>query len=385
MTKSLDQQAVTPVWAIALTGLFVLAIIYTLYLAADIFKPIAFAILLNVLLSPLVRRFERLGIVPRISAAFIMLTLVAITALGITVLAEPAERWLAEAPTTVRELKAQVLETKGKLADIQELAEEVEEIASVESPDAPQPVVVEGPGMLEGLLGGLPYIVTGAAIVVFLTYFLLASGDSMLRRMTRCARTWSGRRRVVTVVREIQADLSTYLATVTIINVVLGLVTALLMYFLEVPNPLLWGTMVGALNFAPYIGALASVLVLTVVGLTSFDSLAHGLAVPLVTLILTALEGQLITPAILGRRMSLNPTVVFISVLVWGWLWGVAGALMAVPIMTSLKVWLDHMPTQQHLSAFLRSDNRPQRVSRSERESARATTTSPLQTEGGRP
>lgn len=384
MSNLTDRVSPTPVWAVALTGLFVLAVIYTLYLAADIFVPVAFAILLNILLSPITRGMEKIGIVPRISAALTMITLVAIVGWAIAALAEPAEQWLADAPKTVRELKAQALETKGKFAEIQQLAEEVEEITSVDTASMPQPVVVEGPGILEGLLGGLPSMITASAIVIFLTYFLLASGDGILRRLTRCARTWSRRRRIVTISREIQNDLSVYLGTVTIINICLGAAAALILYLLEFPNPLLWGTMIGALNFAPYVGALASVLVLTVVGLTSFESIAQGLTAPCAILVLTTLEGQVITPSVLGSRMSLHPAVVFVSVLMWGWLWGVAGALMAVPIMTSLKVWIDHLPAQQHWGAFLRPDDWEGHRRRPGRPVRKSNNSTELQPEGGR-
>jgi len=384
MSPISERESQTPVWAGATVGLFVLAVGYTLYLASDVLVPIAFAILLNQLLSPLVRRMDRIGIVPRISAAMIMLALVGLVGLAIATLAEPAEQWLAEVPKTVRELKSQMIETKGKFAEIQELAEEVEEIASVESSNAPQSVVVEGPGILEGVLGGLPYIITGAAVVIFLTYFLLASGDGMLRRLTQCARTWTSRRRIVTIAREIQNDLSVYLGTVTIINMSLGALAAGILYLLEFPNPVLWGTMIGALNFAPYVGALVSTLVLTVVGLTNYETVGQGLTAPIAIFFLTTLEGQVITPSILGSRMSLNPTMVFISVLIWGWLWGVAGALMAVPIMTSMKVWCDHMPAQQHLSAFLRSDSWQGHEKRPYRQPRKPKSTINMYPEGGR-
>ncbi len=384
MSPISERESQTPVWAGATVGLFVLAVGYTLYLASDVLVPIAFAILLNQLLSPLVRRMDRIGIVPRISAAMIMLALVGLVGLAIATLAEPAEQWLAEVPKTVRELKSQMIETKGRFAEIQELAEEVEEIASVESSNAPQSVIVEGPGILEGVLGGLPYIITGAAVVIFLTYFLLASGDGMLRRLTQCARSWTSRRRIVTIAREIQNDLSVYLGTVTIINISLGALAAGILYLLEFPNPVLWGTMIGALNFAPYVGAVVSTLVLTVVGLTNYETVGQGLTAPIAIFILTTLEGQVITPSILGSRMSLNPTMVFISVLIWGWLWGVAGALMAVPIMTSMKVWCDHMPAQQHLSSFLRSDNWQGHNKRPYRQPRKPKSTTNMYPEGGR-
>ena len=109
-------------------------------------------------------------------------------------------------------------------------------------------------------------------------------------------------------------------------------------------------------NFAPYVGALASAAVLTVVGISTFDTLGDSLAPVAVFLVLTILEGQLITPTVLGQRMSLSPLFVFLSVIVWGWLWGIAGALMAVPIVTSLKVLCDHVPGLKQIGDFARGD-----------------------------
>jgi predicted PurR-regulated permease PerM len=180
----------------------------------------------------------------------------------------------------------------------------------------------------------------------------------MLRKATRCGRSWSERRRIVSIARRVQSDMSRYLAAVALINVLLGTAVALSMHLLQMPNPLLWGVMVAVLNFAPYIGALVSAAVLTLVALTTFPSIAEALMVPGTFLALTILEGQLITPAVLGRRMALSPAIVFVSVIIWGWLWGIAGALMAVPIATSLKVVCDHLPTLGLLGSFLRDDSK---------------------------
>ena len=128
------------------------------------------------------------------------------------------------------------------------------------------------------------------------------------------------------------------------------------MYWLDVPNPFLWGTMVALFNFAPYVGAVVSTGVLTVVGLSTFDTLGDSLTPAAVFLCLTILEGQLITPTILGHRMALSPIFVFLAVIVWGWLWGIAGALMAVPIVTGLKVVCDHVPGLARVGDFVRSD-----------------------------
>jgi predicted PurR-regulated permease PerM len=337
----------------ALNALLILAVTACLYFAADLLTPIAFAFLLNLLLSPFVRWLKRFGVPAGLSAFGIVATLVGLLVLAVSLLAEPAERWIREAPQTIRELQTDLFTAKSHLEGIQELAEEVEELARPTEADDAQPVVVKGPSIAENLLIGLPAAAAFVGIVMFLTFFLLASGETLLRRMTRCGRNWAERRRIVMIARQIQREQSRYLATVTLINLLLGAATAVAMYWLEVPNPFLWGTMVALFNFAPYVGAVVSASVIAVVGLSTFDTPSASLAPAAVFLMLTILEGQLITPMVLGQRMALNPLFVFLAVIVWGWLWGIAGALMAVPIVTSVKVICDHVPGLEQLGSFV--------------------------------
>ncbi len=344
--------------SLPLVGLLLIAISACLYFAADILTPIAFALLLNLLLSPLVRWLHKFGIPSALSAVAIVATLIGILVFAISLLAEPAGRWLAEAPRTVRDLQQDFFAAKSHLEGIQELANEVEELARPPESGNAQSVVVKGPSITENLLVGLPAAAAFVGIVMFSTFFLLANGDTLLRRMTSCGRNWAERRRIVAIARQIQQEQSRYLATVTLINLALGAVTGVTMYWLGVPNPFLWGTMVALFNFAPYVGALASASVLFIVGLSSFETLGDSLAPAAVFLVLTIVEGQLITPMVLGQRMSLSPLFVFLSVIVWGWLWGIAGALMAVPIVTSLKVICDHVPGLRPIGDFVRGNSR---------------------------
>ena len=341
---------------IPLTGLFILASLYTLYFAAAVLIPIAIAVFLNILLSPIVRRLHRAGVSRALAAGLLIVTVVGLAGLVGGSLAGPAGEWLRDAPRTVRQMERRMLNPRGALADIQALAEEVDGLASVDKRKAAPEVVVREDGILVGVVDVMPTFFGSSAIVLFLTYFLLSSGDNLLRRIMRCGRTWAERRRIVTIARHIQSELSRYLATVTMINIGLGCVVAAAMYGLDVPNPILWGAMVAVFNFAPYVGALASASVLTIVGFTSFSTLGDALLVPATFVGLTILEGQLVTPTILGARMALSPTVVFVSVIVWGWLWGVAGALMAVPIVTAIKVLCLYFPPVQYLGTFLRND-----------------------------
>ncbi len=342
--------------SIAVIGLFILALIAALYLASDILVPIVFAIFVKVLLSPIVRALGRRGIAPGISAAFLVCSIIAAVVVAVSTLSGPAEQWLQDAPRTVRELQDKIAIQDSQLSNIQELADEVEELTATDAPDQPPPVVVARPSVIENLVGGFPSLAATAGILIFLIYFLLASGDRFFRQMTKCGRTWSERRRIVSVARKIQIDISRYLATVTVINILLGVVVSLTMSSLGVPNAILWGAMVAMFNFAPYIGAMASLGILTIVGLMSFEEIGDALLVPGLFFVLTVLEGQLITPSILGRRMSLSPIVVFLAVIFWGWLWGILGALMAVPIVTSFAVLCEHTPRMKPLVDFLRHD-----------------------------
>lgn len=341
-----------------MAGLLALAIVYTLYFAADLLVPIAIAIFISITCSPVVRHLARWRIPQSLSAAVIVTTIMSVTALAVFALAGPAEKWLNDAPQAIRGLQHDLLPASGPMADLQELADEVNELGKGDVPEKTPSVVIKGPDILENVVGNIPSILASVGIVVFLSFFLMASGDSLLRKATRCGNSWSGRRRIVSIARNVQSDMSRYLAAVTLINLLLGAAVALSMQLLEMPNPLLWGTMVAVLNFAPYIGALVSAVVLSLAALATFPDIAEALAVPGIFLALTVLEGQVITPAVLGRRMALSPAIVFISVIIWGWLWGIAGALMAVPITTSLKVVCDHTPTMGLFGSFLRDDSK---------------------------
>jgi predicted PurR-regulated permease PerM len=345
-------------WPVAVVGLLVLAVVYTLYFAASLLVPIAIAIFISITCSPVVRYLARWHIPKSLSAAMIVGAIMSVTTIAVLTVAGPAEKWLNEAPKAIRGLQDNMLPAKGPMADFQELADEVNELGKVDAPKKTPSVVIQGPGMLENVVGGLPSMLASVGIVIFLSFFLMASGDSILRKATRCGRSWSERRRIVSIARRVQSDMSRYLAAVTLINFLLGAAVALAMQLLQMPNPLLWGVMVAVLNFAPYIGALVSAVVLTLVALTTFPNIAEALTVPGTFLALTILEGQLITPAVLGRRMALSPAIVFVSVIIWGWLWGIAGALMAVPIATSLKVICDHSPALGLFGSFLRDDSK---------------------------
>jgi len=165
--------------------------------------------------------------------------------------------------------------------------------------------------------------------------------------------TWREKKRAVEISHEIQQNISNYLFSVSLINVGLGIVVSGGLYFMGVPNPAMWGMLVAILNFVPYFGPVVGVLLLAVAGLLTFDTLWQGLLPSLWYLGLHLLEANFITPILVGRRLTLNPVVVFVSLMFWTWLWGVPGALLSVPILVSAKAVCDRFPTLSAASELL--------------------------------
>lgn len=199
--------------------------------------------------------------------------------------------------------------------------------------------------------------VVAALSTMVLLYFLLASDDMFLRKTIAVTPRFSDKKRAVDIAHQVEIAVSRYLVTVAFINVILGVAVGIAMYLMGVPNPVLWGVMVGLLNFIPYIGDIVSFSVLAVVGLLTFDPLWQSLMVPGVFYLLTAIEGYFITPLIVSRRLSLNPVVIILSVLCWGWIWGVPGALLAVPILVAIKTVCDRVESLQVFGEYLGSDS----------------------------
>lgn len=342
--------------SIAATGLLVLGIAVVLYFARSILIPITLALVLSLLLSPIMRAMTRLKLPRPIAAGILVLGFLLTVVVLIGALAQPAENWLEEAPQTLRELRSDLYAARGQLDGIEDVAKEVDNLAAVddEAGVPAQEVVVKEPGLIASMLGGLTTALTALAVVMFTTYFLLACGRDLIRAVAAFGDTWSERRKILVSARDVQQQLGRYLGIVTIINISLGLLVGMLGYVLGINNPALWGAMVALFNFAPYAGAVVSFVVLSIVSLSTFDGLGQAAIFPLSFLVLTAVEGQLITPSILGYRMSINPLFVFLAVVLWGWLWGIVGALLAVPLLVSFIALAENVPQLHATVKFLR-------------------------------
>lgn len=342
--------------SLVVIGLFVLAVLYTLYFARALLLPIVLAVLFSLLLSPMVRMLRNWRLPEPVGAAIVVVCLLGGVGAGVYTLMDPATEWLAKAPGSLRMVESKLKKLKQPVADVQRAAERLEAIAQMDVPGKVREVVLQRPGIGDLMATRTPYVVAGALSTIVLLYFLLASGDLFLRKVVRITPTLRNKIHAVEVGRSIQHEIGRYFFTVSLINVGLGVATAAALYFLGMPNPLLWGAMVALLNFIPYLGPTISLLILTVAAILAFDDLARAWSVPAAFLGLVFLEGQVIQPIVVGRRLSLNPVVVFLAFLALGWLWGVAGMFIAVPILVTLKVFCDHVERFAPIGEFLGRD-----------------------------
>ena len=216
-------------------------------------------------------------------------------------------------------------------------------------------VTVAQPSLLANATGGLAQFGGSALTVIFLTFFLLASGDLFMTRSIEAIPLLSDKKKAVRIAREIERSVSAYLVTVTTVNVAVGLVTWGALELLGMPNAALWGAVAGLLNFVPYLGAVQTVLVIAIAAIASFESISHALLMPFAFFVINLLESNVVTPLALERRFPLNSVALFIGLLVWWYLWGVAGAILGVPLMVTINICCDHIEVLRPYGAFLRS------------------------------
>jgi predicted PurR-regulated permease PerM len=338
--------------------LVVLGAIAFLYFTRPVLLPVFLACIAGMTLKPLIRWLSYCRIPPALSAAVVLCLLVAAIGIGFFQLGRPALTWMNEAPQHMTELRQRVQKMFPLFRRFSQAAAAVnnlgatEEEKKEEQKKAPM-VEMKNTRGTSSILNWTGTLLVGVGETLVLVYLLLASGDLFLQKLVHVMPTFSDKKRAVEINREIQQNISNYLFSVSLINIGLGVVVSGGLYFMGVPNAAMWGMLVAVLNFVPYFGPVAGMILLVTVGLLTFDTLWMGLLPAAWYLVLHLLEANLITPVLLGRRFTLNPVVIFVSLIFWTWLWGVPGALLSVPILVSIKVVCDRIPTLSSISELL--------------------------------
>mgnify|MGYP003629615488 FL=1 len=343
---------------LSLQVLATLALLYTIYFAKSLLMPVVVALFFALLLSPLVNALKRF-LVPRSVSAVLILALIGgpMALLG-SQLAEPAQRWAEAIPRLADKLSDEVDDLTDKLSSQAEEPPAQEEKGfsffglfdggneksdDSESSDRNEGRVSErlkqgGLELLLTTLSAAPVVIAQLLTTVLMILFLLIFGPRLFAAAVEFLPVFSDRRASMELVRTVQTELSRYILTVSVINACLGLSVGTMLWIFGVQDPLLWGVMVGMLNFAPYVGPLIGVVLLVLAGVVQYGLVAYALLPALVYFSINLLEAQVITPLILGRNMRLNPLIILVWILVWGWLWGFVGVLLAVPLLVCIKL-----------------------------------------------
>lgn len=338
-----------------LAGLLILAAFYTIYFTRSLLFPITLAVMLNLVFKPIVLRLERWRVPSSTGAALILLALGIILMAGVSALIEPANHWFSEIaqPGYFEGLLEKLEPVQKPLQELEEASKKIEEITDQVEEREPLKVQEAQPRLGYYVVNTTWGFVGGATITFVLLYFLLAGGDTFLLKLVELMPDWRDKRRIVKLSREIQTKISTYLFTISAINILLGCAIGIGLWAIGLSNPVLWGVMACLLNYIPFAGPAFGALIVFIIGLSDFHSLGHAVLAPLIYVGINILEANFITPAMLSRSVSLDPVMIILSIFFWGWLWGVGGILLAVPLLVVLKILFEHSDSLSPISRFL--------------------------------
>lgn len=339
--------------------LALLAILYTAFLAQNLVAPVTAAIVGSFILAPLMRAVPFRFFPDALAAAIMVLTIIGVLAGAIYMLAEPVAHWTARIPAAVAEFERRSSEISEPVEAMRRASEQVQELAKVRSGTEPQTVVVKEEGLIEQAMEVAGQKGASFLIFIVLLYFLLASGELLRDRIIRSAKRLTDKEKARRILRSIEREISTYLFSISFINAGLGLCIGVSFWAMGLPNAALWGVAAALLNFVPYAGAVAGMALTTFIAFIAFDDPARVLAVPAIYFFWNLIESQFVTPSILGRRHTLNAAVVFLSIVFWGWMWGVIGAVLAVPILVIMNTCFAQIEGLRKFSIFIDGSPRP--------------------------
>ena len=324
--------------------LAVLAVIYSLYAGRDLILPVVMAAVLNLLLQPFMRVLnDHLRLPMAIAALVVIITVFTVIVAIAYAISFASSGWMQHAPESFAILKQKLAFVAEPISYVQEMLHSVENIgAGAGSPAAPK-AVAEGNALPGIILFGTASTVIQFFTTILVLYFMLATGDRLLRGLIEVLPRFRDKRRAVEIAGEIQSSIASYLLTVTMMNAMVGIVTGGAMWAFGLAEPALWGAVAFLLNFVPIIGPMAGIAIFFVAGLVAlpwpFPALAPALSYTLIHMV----EGQAVTPLLIARRFELNPVLVILSLLFWHALWGIPGALLAVPLLAIFKIFADRI------------------------------------------
>jgi predicted PurR-regulated permease PerM len=323
-----------------LGGLFVLACMAALYIAAPIVLPLILAIVLKLLLQPLVRLLEGIHI-PRVIGAILSVLLVLLAFGGtISMLAGPAAAWAGKLPEAIPKLRDSLGFLQPPIDAIQRMMNQVEGTSGSSGLHAP---AMQPSNLMGALLAGSATVTSGLLTTLLILFYMLVSGETFLRRIVEILPRFKDKRQAVELSLHIERDVSIYLLTVSCINALVGVATGCMMWACGVANPVLWGAVAFVLNFVPILGPMVGLVIFLMASVLSLGVEWWALLPVGLYLAIHVIEGEFATPMLLARRFTINPVALILGLIFWYWMWGVAGAILAVPLLAIAKIICDEL------------------------------------------
>ncbi len=333
------------------------------YLARDFLIPTAGAIVLALMLTPVASAFERAHL-PNTPAAAASVSLLALAVAGLLTVAIPSiSSWADQAPLLTYTLERKLEGVRKSLAFVKEVSDRVEQAATATpTPNTDtkttEKVIVQEKSLLKELASTTPAVVLQIGYAGVLAFMLLAHRNTHRRQLLRIPATWATRVRLARMMRDINDRVGHYLFALAVIYAGVAVAAAIALALLGIPNAIMWGIALGLASFVPFVGAPAVIALVTLVALLSFNDWQRIVAVPVALAVIHFVESQFITPAFVSRRCALNTVAVFVSIALLGWMWGIMGAIVAVPLLILLSTVAAHLPSLRWLEVML-ADDRP--------------------------
>jgi predicted PurR-regulated permease PerM len=340
-------------------GILMFLIGALLYIGHSAFIPVALALLAGLILSSPVELLFRLGVPRGLGAALILIATLAAAAGLIALVWTPSQQWYASAPRTMATIQRKITPVARLMTHLEELTNRASQVAAVPATGQRATVAVTEESAPRVVLATLRDYAIGLVTFVIITLFLLAGGPPMVARMTVAFFDHLKAHHVQRYIEKVRAEVGQFYVTTALINVSLGIATTLVMMAWGMPTPYLWGALAATFNFIPYAGATVTLLIITVVAIVSFDTLGHVVGVALSYVGLAALEGQVVQPLLVGRRLEVNPLLIFLGLWFGGIFWGIAGVILATPVLVALKVIAENALDGQSMLQFLGPNDPP--------------------------
>ena len=319
-----------------------LAIPFALRAGAEFFLPVTTALVIAIALVPMLEWLERRRVPSALAALICIILFLALANIAVAAILFPATEWFQQLPERIGQLRQTLAPLVEIYSDFEEFIDDIVREFGRSPSSAPQRVQVETPStLLQIVASSAPFAAIQMFFAVLVIFFFLSGWTRMRKRTITARASFGGAMTTARVIQQVVDATSTYLGTITIVNIGLGLVLALALYLIEMPTPLMWGGIAAVLNYIPYLGPIAAALLLGLGGLMTFSDPWYALLPALIFIAIHLVEANFVTPTVVGRRLTINPLLILLSLSFWAWVWGTTGALLAVPLLIIIRTVLD--------------------------------------------